>query len=92
MSDSDTISELTAPTSFHSMFSDAISGVQFKLFGMMFLTFVFLQSSLFVNRVLFHIDGATIGAYPSSFGVIIQGICLVIACLVFDISIHSGIL
>ena len=63
---------------------DAVSRVQFKLFGLMFLVFLFLSSDTFINRVLTGFSGAVDYKSPTSWGVCIQGLFLVTAMIIID--------
>lgn len=79
------------PDDFTSMLADAVTNVQYKLFILMFLTFIGLSTDVFINRVLTKFSGAVEGKTPTSWGTGLQAIFLVIACLVFDLLIQMEV-
>ncbi len=80
------------PDDFTSIVLDLFGSIQYKLFGMMFVVFVILSSDVFINRVLSQIKGAVDMKYPTSWGVLLQGMFLVITCIILDASIHQKII
>lgn len=79
------------PDDFTSVFTDMIGSIQFKLFGLMFATFIFLCSDMFIGRVLSQFSHAVDGKTPTSWGVVLQGLFLVFACIGLDACIRQGI-
>ncbi len=86
-----TTKDTATKSSFVEIISDAVKGVQYKLFIMMFLFFLFLSSDTFVNRALSRIDGAVDYKTPTSYGTSLQGLFLVMACMIADIFINLGV-
>lgn len=80
-----------APDDFTTMLADASTNIQYKLFLLMFLTFIGLSTDVFINRVLSNFSGAVEGTTPTSWGTVLQGIFLVIACLIFDLLIRMEV-
>jgi hypothetical protein len=80
------------PDTLVTVIYDMFKHVQCKLFLFTFIIFVFLSSDTFTTRVLSKFDGAVVGKYPSSWGVILQGIFLVIAIIIIDIFTRQGII
>lgn len=72
--------------------ADMFKGIQYKLFALMFFTFIVLSSDVFVTRVLCRFPGATDQKNITSWGTILQGLFLVLACLIFDIIIRLGVI
>lgn len=80
------------PTSLVAVIMDIASHTQFKLFGMMLIIFLFISSDVFVNRALGAFSGAVDFKCPTSYGVILQGIFLVIAMIIMDVAIAQKII
>lgn len=78
--------------SFIELISDMINGVQYKLFTMIFVMFMLLSSDTFINRILSKVDGAVEYNSPTSYGTFLQGLLLVLACLIIDCLINQHIL
>ncbi len=81
-----------APTDLTSAIVDIASHVQYKLMGMMLIIFLFINSDVFVNRALSAFSGAVDFKCATSYGVILQGIFLVIAMIVMDVAIKQKII
>lgn len=93
MADSESISSLKkSQGDFLSIMADAITNVQYKLFILMFLTFIGLSTDVFIDRVLARLSGAVEGHTPTAGGTVVQGILLVIACIIFDFLIRMEII
>jgi hypothetical protein len=93
MSDSTPISEYKRPSAdFVSILADGTANVQYKLFALMFITFLGISSVPFINRVLVKFTDAVDNKSPTSWGTVLQGLFLVIACLIFDVLIRAGII
>lgn len=67
-------------------------GVQYRLMASMFVIFLFLSSDIFVGRILANFDGAVHMKTPTNWGTILQGIFLVIACIIADALIKGKII
>lgn len=73
------------------LLTDGLSGIQYKLFALMFISFLFLSSDVFILRFLSSFDGAVEYKTPTTWGTCIQGLLLVIAMLIFDFCIKQEI-
>jgi len=92
MSDSDPIKITNKPDDLIWVGIDMFAHIQFKLIGLIFLAYILLSSSVFINRILSTINGAVDYKNPTSYGVILQGILLVIIFVVLDILIKQKII
>lgn len=66
------------------MLIDAIGSVQYKLAGFVFIFFIILSTDMFLYRVLSHIPDTMSAGQPTSWGVVMQGMFLAIAMILFD--------
>ena len=91
--DSDPISiNLSDQKSFIELISDMINGIQYKLFTMIFVMFILLSSDMFINRILTKFDGAVEYNSPTGYGTFLQGLLLVLMCIIIDCLIGQHIL
>lgn len=81
-----------APDNMSEMLIDSISKIQIKLFGLMFLIFMFLSTDIFINRVLSHIPNAVDMKTPTNWGVAIQATILTICMIFIDVLINQHII
>lgn len=92
-SDSDPILIISKePDSITDMIADSITHIPYKLYGMMFIVFVFLSSDVFTNRIMSNFHGAVDYKCLTSWGVVLQGIFLVIAVICLDALIQYKII
>ncbi len=81
--DSDPISiDLSHQKSFIELISDMINGVQYKLFTMIFVMFMLLTK----------FDGAVEYNSPTGYGTFLQGLLLVLMCIIIDCLIGQHII
>lgn len=80
------------PDDFTSIVLDIVSNVQFKLLGMMLVIFIIISSDVFINRALSKFAGAVDHKYPTSWGTFLQGLFLVMACIIMDAAIRQKII
>lgn len=66
--------------------------VNFKVLVALFLIFVFVTSGIFTNNVVSGFPGAVRGRTPTSYGTVVQGICLVLFYVLFLYMINNDIL
>lgn len=78
-------------SSLHDLAGAAVSKLQWKLFGFMFIVFMFVNSDVFISRILSKIDGATDFKDVTSYGTGLQALLLVLACIIFDVLIKYKI-
>jgi len=81
-----------APNNFMNMIHAAVGGIQFKLFGIILIVFMFLSSDIFITRVLGKFSGAVEQKCPTSWGTLLQGLFLVAACILIDTAVNQGII
>jgi hypothetical protein len=86
------INSRRCPDDFTSIILDMLMNVQYKLFGLMFIIFILLNTDVFITRVLATIQGAVDGKTATSWGTMIQGIILVIICIIVDAAIRQKII
>jgi len=92
-SDSDPIKINTnRPDDFTTIILDVFSGVQYKLLGIMLLVFLILSSDVFINRVLSKFNNAVDYKCPTSWGTFLQGMFLVLSCIIIDTAIKQKII
>jgi len=75
-----------------SIVIDIVSKTQFKFLGMLLLIFIFINSDVFISRVLGRVSGAVDGKTTTSWGVCVQGIFLVLCMIAVDIFIRTDII
>lgn len=80
------------PDDFTSIINDVFSNVQYKMFGIMFLIFIIISSDVFINRILTKFQGAVDIKCPTSWGTMLQGLFLVIGCIIVDACIKQKII
>jgi hypothetical protein len=77
---------------FITLIVDAFSNIRFKLLIMIYIMFVFLSSDVFVDRVLSNFEGAVDIRSATNYGIMIQGMFLVLGYVVLEILIDQSIL
>ena len=80
------------PIDLTSVMLDVASHIQFKFLGMMLIVFLFINSDVFINRALAAFTGAVDYKCPTSYGVILQGLFLVLAMIIMDVFIKQDII
>lgn len=81
-----------APDDFTSMIMDIAGAIQYKFLGLMFIMFIFISSDVFINRGLTAFNGAVDFKYPTNWGVVLQGLFLIIAMMIIDALIRQKII
>jgi hypothetical protein len=90
--DSDAIEYSNAKDDIMDMILDLVGSVQYKLMGIMLIMFIIIMSDTFIKRVLSGVSGAVDGfGTPTNSGTIIQGLILVLSCIVVDIAIQAEV-
>ncbi len=90
-SDSDPI-EVGKSDELVTVFADAISNIKWKLWFLLFLLFILTSSDVFIKNALGHIPGAQLDGKPSNYGLILQGVFLVLAMVIVDMLISGGVI
>jgi hypothetical protein len=80
------------PDEFMTIVTDSLAGIQYKLIVLMFLMFIFLSSSTFIDRILSNFKGATEGHEVKNWGVILQATFLVMGVIAADALIKNNML
>lgn len=81
-----------APDDITAMFADFIAGIPVKFALIMYIIYLVINSDVFVNRVLTAFAGATQYGYASTWGVMIQGMFMVIAMILVDGLMRQGLI
>jgi cell division protein FtsX len=71
---------------------DIVSHIQFKLFALILVLFLFLNTDVFINRVLNQFDGAVDLKVPTSYGILLIGLFLMIGCVTIDAAIRQNVI
>lgn len=79
------------PDDFSHMMVEILSEIQYKLFFLIFIVFIILNSDVFINRILARFDGAVEGHRTKSWGTILQGTFLVLAAIGLDAMIKNNV-
>jgi hypothetical protein len=80
------------PDSFIDIFADFFGGVNYKIIFFLFAIFMFINSDIFIEKVLNRFDGAVEGrATVTNRGTIISGIMLILFYMTFDMLIRNRI-
>jgi|TARA_R110002153_G_scaffold273997_3_gene446451 hypothetical protein len=90
--DSDPIVSGKIPDEFMAILVDSLSGIQYKLIAFIFIFFIILSSSTFIDRVLTNFSGAVDGHDVKNWGIILQGLFLVMSTIAIDALIKNNML
>lgn len=77
---------------FSNMLADAGINIQYKMFMLMFLSFIGISTDVFIKRILTRFSGAVEGNTPTTWGTLLQGIFLLLVCLLFDLLIKMEVI
>lgn len=61
-----------------------LASVRYRAYFVLFIVFIFITSDVFVNIVLKKMSGAESGGAATPYGVILQGLGIVLAMMVID--------
>ncbi len=81
-----------APDDMVGIVVDLVSNIQFKFLGLMLLVFIMISSDVFINRALSKFKGAVDYKCPTSWGVCLQGMFLVMVMIIIDGLIRQKII
>ncbi len=73
-----------APDDLTTVIVDIMSSIQYKFLGLMLLIFILISSDVFINRALAKFEGAVDYKCPTSWGVCLQGLFLVLVIIIID--------
>lgn len=80
------------PDSFIDMFADFFSGVNYKIIFFLFIIFMFINSDIFIEKVLSRFDGAVEGRSTiTNKGTFVSSIVLILFYMTFDMLIRNRI-
>jgi hypothetical protein len=80
------------PDSFIDMFADFFGGVNYKIIFFLFAIFMFINSDIFIEKVLHKFEGAVEGrATVTNKGTFISSIILILFYMTFDMLIRNRI-
>lgn len=83
--DSDPILCPGRPDDFSGLITDALGGIQWQLMLFLFIIFLIITSDVFTHRILSRINGAVDMKQPTNYGVVLQGIFLVLFFTIIDV-------
>jgi hypothetical protein len=73
-----------APDDLTAIILDISSHVQYKFLALLLVIFILASSDVFINRILARFKGAVDYKCPTSWGVVLQGIFIVLSMIVID--------
>lgn len=79
------------PDDFMKMTVEILSEVQYKLFFLVFIIFVIINSDIFINRILGKFSHTMDGHRITSWGVVLQGTFLVLGAIAIDALVKNNI-
>lgn len=81
------------PDDLAGAFAGVFSLANLKLLFILFLIFLFINSDMFIDRMLGKVDGAVAdGRMPTTKGTILQGTILVLLYIMADVLIKYGLI
>jgi hypothetical protein len=81
-----------APDDLVAIALDILGSIQYKFLGLLMIVFIILSSDVFIGRVLSRFQGAVDYKCPTSWGVILQAMCLVLLMMIIDCAIRAEII
>lgn len=81
-----------APDDLTSVIFDILSHIQYKFLGLMLLVFILINSDVFIGRALARFKGAVDYKCATSYGVILQGLFLVLGMIGIDVLVRQKII
>jgi hypothetical protein len=79
------------PDDFVKMTIEIFSDIQYKLFFLIFIVFIILNSDVFINRILGKFSNSIDGHRITSWGTILQGTFLVLGAIAIDALVKNNI-
>lgn len=77
---------------FVDMLGDTISSHQYKLMFALFIIFIFVNSDVFIGRVLGRVSGATEFNTTTNYGSMLQALFLVISYIIMETLIKNEVI
>lgn len=81
-----------APDDLTSVIVDVLSQIQYKFLALLLLMFIMVSSDVFINRALAKFKGAVDYKCPTSWGVCLQGMFLVMVMIIIDALIRQKVI
>jgi hypothetical protein len=81
-----------APDDLTAIILDISSHIQYKFLVLLLLIFIIASSDVFINRILANFKGAVDYKCPTSWGVVLQGIFIVLSMAIIDGLIRQKII
>jgi hypothetical protein len=69
-----------------------VSFFNYKMIFFIFVFFMFLSSDVFQSTILSNFTGAIVGGELQTWGIVLQGIFLVLGYVILDILIRQGVI
>lgn len=83
---------VTSKDDLSAMCVDGLYKFNFKFYGFLFILFLFVNSEIFCSRVLYKVNGlGEDKKTPSTWGMMVQALILVILCIIVDLLIRNNI-
>lgn len=79
------------PDDFMKMTVEIFSEIQYKLFFLIFIVFIILNSDVFINRILSKFSSTLDGHRITSWGTVLQGTFLVLGAIAIDALVKNNI-
>jgi hypothetical protein len=90
--DADIIMNPNKSKSLITSLMEAVGKIQFKFLILLFVMFVFISSDVFIDRILVSFDGATELHSTTNYGVVLQGLFLVLGYVMLEILVDQNII
>lgn len=78
------------PDDMTSLFLAVFGKIKFKIVLLLFLVFMYLNTSSFIESVLTRFSGAVDGRVPTEGGIVVQGVILVLAYVVIGLLVDTN--
>lgn len=86
------VSKKNRPDDFSVMLKDMVCSFNYKLIFMLFFFFLLVNSDVFMTRILEKFDNAYDYKSPTNYGVVLQGIFLILMYMVADVLIKQDVI
>lgn len=90
--DADALPNYKESSDLAALIADGLYSIQYKLLIFTLLIFVLVSSDIFINRVLSKFNDAVDYKTPTSWGVTIQGLFLVLSMIILDALVKNSII
>lgn len=80
------------PDDLASLFMAIIKKIKFKIVILLFMAFILINTSTFIDSVLSGVDGAVDGRIPTEKGIVTQGIILMLIYIVLGLLVDADLI